>query len=369
MSAFWLQSAIERMWMEEAPSPIRGRPALNAASKIYSLLARARARLYDSGVLTVRRLPLPVVSVGNLTVGGSGKTPVVVALARILSRKGLRVCIISRGYKRRKNSPLLRVSDGQGTLCRLREAGDEPFMIAKMLRGVEVWVGKDRCKVGLEALRCGQIDVFLLDDGFQYRGLYRDVDILVMRAPRPFGNGRLLPLGPLREPQSEALRAHLWILNVTEDPQGGITSMEVLRGLSAEIPIVRSRLTPLYLWRLDSHEKMELEGLEGKEVGIICGIGRPKGLLRLVESLGARVAHCLSYPDHHWYNLKDLRKIEGLIKKASIWITTEKDAWKLKEAMTRHGGIWVLATEMILEDEEILNGLFEDSFFQDGMRA
>src|SRR2546427_2290699 len=176
-------------------------------SHLYGLAMRARAALYARGLLRQQILPCRVISVGNLTVGGTGKTPVVIALAAALRDRGRMVGVISRGYKRRSGTSILEISDG----CTLRghpeDSGDEPFLIAQRCSGVPVAVGADRPRVGRYLVDRFDLDTLVLDDGFQHLALRRDMDILVLDAGVPFGNGYLLPRGRLREPLSAMERA------------------------------------------------------------------------------------------------------------------------------------------------------------------
>src|SRR2546422_4631912 len=176
-------------------------------SRLYGLAMRARASLYARGLLKQQSLPCRVISVGNLTIGGTGKTPVVIALATALRDRGRKVGVISRGYKRRSRTSILEISDGRTLRGHPGDSGDEPFLIAQSCPGVPVAVGADRPRVGRYLVDRFDLDTLVLDDGFQHLALRRDMDILVLDAGAPFGNGYLLPRGRLREPLSAMERA------------------------------------------------------------------------------------------------------------------------------------------------------------------
>src|SRR2546426_2611107 len=176
-------------------------------SRLYGLAMRARASLYARGLLKQQSLPCRVISVGNLTIGGTGKTPVVIAVATALRDRGRKVGVISRGYKRRSRTSILEISDGRTLRGDPGDSGDEPFLIAQRCPGVPVAVGADRPRVGRYLLDRHHIETLILDDGYQHLALRRDVDLLVVDAAAPFGNGYLLPRGRLREPLSSMARA------------------------------------------------------------------------------------------------------------------------------------------------------------------
>ncbi|MEW6328430.1 MAG: tetraacyldisaccharide 4'-kinase [Thermodesulfobacteriota bacterium] len=183
---------------------------------LYSQAMRLRSKLYDIGIFKTRSLHCRVISIGNLTLGGAGKTPLTTWLARYLQGKGKRVAIVSRGYKAKNKGPVSIVSDGRHILLGPDEAGDEPFMMAQNLPGVPLLIGKKRFPVGMKAVKDFSPDVVLLDDGYQHLGLARDLNLLLLRTVKPFGNGRVFPAGTLREPLSALKRADAFILTYAE---------------------------------------------------------------------------------------------------------------------------------------------------------
>ena len=182
----------------------------------YQWAVRTRILFYNIGLLKTKRLPCPVISVGNITVGGTGKTPLVMLLARGLKERGIKIAILSRGYKRKKNSDSL-VSDGQNLFLSPEAAGDEPYLMANALKGVPILVGKDRFMTGQMALERFGVRGLLLDDGYQHLHLHRDLNILLIDSNVGFGDGHLLPRGILREPLSHLQRADLFVLTKVED--------------------------------------------------------------------------------------------------------------------------------------------------------
>jgi tetraacyldisaccharide 4'-kinase len=351
-----LRGSLERRIWEEGPAAGPWEGPLKAASWAYGMAVRARSWSLRRGVWKSRRLPVPVISVGNLTVGGTGKTPVVMLIAELLRDSGRRVAILSRGYGRRKGKGVRCVCDGKRVLADLEEAGDEPFMMAQRLPGVCVWVAPDRFRGGEAALRDSPLDVFILDDGFQHRRLHRDLDLVVVRGPRPFGNRRLLPSGPLREPPGALRRAHLVILVVQGDPGDKERSLKEVREIAGDLAVIAAHYRPRGLWEMPQGRPLPLDLLSDKQVALVCGIGRPEGFKATVASLGARVEALLSFPDHHWYTSWDMERLRRIRRGVEALVTTEKDWWKLQRAGAAEMDIWVLKVDLEVEQPEMLHG-------------
>jgi tetraacyldisaccharide 4'-kinase len=287
----------------------------------------------------VKRLPAFVVSIGNITVGGTGKTPAVIALALEVLKRGLRPCILTRGYGGSVAGPCF-VSLGDGPLLTPSEAGDEPYLMALKLRGAEIIKGADRYRAGL--LSKGA-DVFILDDGFQHRRLHRDMDVVLIDSTRGFGNGRLLPLGPLREPPGEIGRADIVALTRAAAPGVGLDAGSI-PGESSRQERVRACLDgskdPLQRIYRARHRAVNLidaagmtrplEILSGADVFAFCGLANPGAFFSSVEDIGARIVGRMVFRDHYRYGPRDLKKITARARALGArWIiTTEKDIIK-----------------------------------------
>jgi tetraacyldisaccharide 4'-kinase len=292
------------------------------ASWSFGGVVRLRNQLYDGGHLRAERVPARVVSVGNLTVGGSGKTPLVLWLAERLAASGRRVAIVARGY--RKERPGVVIVGRSGTpLVSVREGGDEAVLLARRFAGPVV-VGEDRVAAArVAAGECGA-ELLVLDDGFQHRRLARDLDVvLVSGDPR---RERLLPAGPLREGASALHRAGAV---VTMDASGETASAFVPAG----VPVIAAaaRATALVAVRDGRWEASPLDVLAGREVAAVAGIARPGRFLALLEQLGARVRESRLLDDHHVYTQSDLEWIAAAARRHLV-LTTEKDLVKLAES-------------------------------------
>jgi tetraacyldisaccharide 4'-kinase len=277
---------------------------------------------YRWGLARPIRLPARVIAVGNLTVGGSGKTPVAAWLAAELHARGHKVAILSRGVRGRAAARVNVVSDGQRVLRSPAEVGDEPVWLARTLRGVPVLAGRNRVALGLRAVALFGVEVLLLDDGFQHHRVQRDLNLVCVDAALGLGNGHVLPRGPLREPVGalDHADAILW----TRVPPELSTRPSDAR-IPARIPAFRMRMTQRQLRSVVSGEAHSLDELRGLEVGAFTGIARPDRLRQDLERLGARVSTLRVFPDHHLYTRADLESLD----RAVHWITTAKDAVKI----------------------------------------
>jgi len=315
---------------------------LSLLERVYYVLIYIRNFLYHRGIFSIKRLSPRIISVGNITVGGTGKTPLVEKTARDLSRAGEKVVIVSRGYKSSADCPVV-VSDGKEVFLDPEEAGDEAYMLARKLAGIPVIIGKDRYQAGVLACRKFSPEIIILDDGFQYRGLYRDEDIVIIDGLCPFGYNRLLPRGYLREPLSSLDRAHKFIIShkkhITQKTYNNIA--EKLRKYNSRAPITGAcikaeALEPLRNYASSAEEQetsVSFRDIKGKKIVAAAGIGSPSSFLAELTNLGARVAHQEIFSDHHNYCLQDIRLLFTEASKRNIqWIiTTEKDAVKLAD--------------------------------------
>ncbi len=307
-----------------------GRGALGAIALGYAAAIGIRNAGYAFRLLPVHRLACRVVCVGNVTVGGTGKTPTVAMLARRLSAAGSRVCILLRGYGRTGTGVAV-VSDGQDLLLDWRQAGDEAVLLGRLLPGIPVLVGADRVEAGNLALRRFGPDTILLDDGFQHRRLYRDVDLVLLDATDPFGGGHLLPRGRLREPPGALRRAQAILLSRADQASALAELRRRLERMAPGIPQVLTRHRPTGLAGLAGGEARPPEALRGARVLAVSGIANPAGFHRTLADLGAVLAGTLAFPDHHPYGRDDLRRVESMAREvgAEAIVTTEKDAVRM----------------------------------------
>jgi len=278
------------------------------------------------------RASVPVVSVGNLTVGGTGKTPLVVHIARLLSDEGRRVAIVSRGYGRSGRGTVV-VSRGERPVVRWREAGDEPYLMALLTKGVSVLAAARRADGIRHAVEKLRADVILLDDAYQHVQLARDLDIVAADARRPVGNGHLLPGGVLREHPLGIGRADLIVATRCDAADGARHVERTIGMLAGGAPIVETRMKPVELWELPAGNAMEVSGLVGKTVLALSSIANPDDFERTLRNLGIKPADHVALPDHHCYRRRDLAFIEKLVDelRAEAIVTTEKDAVRLAE--------------------------------------
>lgn len=309
-----LESWLLARWYAGAKVPIW----LSLLEAIYTRLLMFRRQLYAWGMLRSRAVSVPVVIVGNLTVGGTGKTPLVAALAVALRERGWRPGILSRGYRSARRSATLLPATATPD-----EFGDEPVWLSRS-SGVPVAIGRRRLE-GAELLSRSDCDVILSDDGLQHWALARDIEILVIDGLRRFGNGRLLPAGPLREPASRAERVDLRVVN------GGIAGAgEVAMTVTAS-KIVRVG---------DVAHALSLHSLRGQSVHAVAGIGNPERFFTMLESAGLNV-HRHAWPDHHRFDGKEVRFDDELLV-----LVTEKDA--VKVARHAHERLYAVPIEVQL---------------------
>ncbi|MDH3974497.1 MAG: tetraacyldisaccharide 4'-kinase [Deltaproteobacteria bacterium] len=303
-------------------------------SLIYGLVVRARISLYKWGLKEMKSLPCKVISVGNITVGGTGKTPVVEYIARQLTEKGLKVAILSRGYKGNSDGPVNVVSDGKSVLMEPGQAGDEPYMLARRLKKIPVIVGPDRYETGTYALNNFKIDALILDDAYQHIRLKRDINILLIDSERGFGNGHLFPRGPLREPLSNADRADIILLTRcrSKAETGSALILDSLK-LNALPPTFKSGYEPTKMRSFRTGREEAAAILTGKKIVALSGIANPASFSALLSALGGELLHEAVFADHHAYSINDIdrvmKKAESL--GADMIVTTEKDAVKIED--------------------------------------
>lgn len=310
---------------------------LKGLSYIFALIVSIRYLLYSTGILRRYPLGIQVISIGNVTAGGTGKTPVTEIFARTLSAEGRKVAILSRGYRRKEApwwqrlftqvvTPPLVVSDGKHVLLDSAVGGDEPYMLATNLPGVAVVVDRNRVKAGRYAVNRLNCDTLILDDGFQYQKLKHSTEILLVDSTNPFGNGNMLPRGILREPARNLSRADLIFLTKC---RGDVSAVrEEIRRYNHKAEIVECNHVPKALRDVWTGEELPLSWLENKTVCTLSGIASPRGFEDSLRRLGAKVVWCERYADHHRYEASEV--LYALNRSADIGadalVTTEKDA-------------------------------------------
>lgn len=317
---------------------------------------------------TQKQLPCRVISIGNITFGGTGKTPAAIALAREAKQRGLKPCILTRGYRGTAKGPCF-VSRGEGPLLNEKEAGDEAVLMALHLKGIPVVKGAGRYEAGMFALEflpaAQRPDLFLLDDGFQHWGLFRDKDILLIDSMNPFGNRKLLPAGSLREPVSETGRADVIVLTRTAHSAGSqdaeIRSLtEEIRRFNGTAPLFLAEHRPSRFIASDGRSH-SLAWAKDKAFFGFCGIGNPQSFQETLLSAGVRLLGLKSFRDHYRYTANDIKEILSESKKKnSGWIvTTEKDIMRLK-GIDLPENLVALAIEFYTGEQfyhEVFNGM------------
>ena len=328
---------------------------LNFFSKGYTLAVQIRAWLYDHAFLSQFPLGCQVISVGNVTAGGTGKTPIVEILARTLTEEGRKVAILSRGYRSKKRAvtetqPRV-VSDGRHVLLDSEMGGDEPYMLARNLPGVVVLVDKDRVKSGRYAIANFGCDVLVLDDGFQYRRLRHTHEIVLVDSTNPFSNGHLLPRGTLREPAANIRRADFIFITKSNGDTGILRAR--LKKLNPRAEITECRHAPKYFKNAYGADELQLEALKGKKIVALSGIASPQSFEASLMKMGATILSRERFSDHYRYRPQEIIDIINNADElgADYILTTEKDAVRLPHLENPKVPVYYMRMEI-----EILDG-------------
>lgn len=337
---------------------------LQGIAMVYGMIVRIRRKAYQGGWLRPQRLSKLVISVGNVTVGGTGKTPFVIWLAHQLHAKGKRVAILSRGYGRQDPSENLIVADGKGHVKGWRLSGDEPTMIAQQCPWAIVAVGPDRFRLGQWVLEQALCDCFILDDGYQHLALYRDLNLLLFDATDVTGLNGVLPAGRLREPLETAKEAAAFIFTRAES----LSSIQPVQACIERVigepinPIV-VKMVPKQVRHLVTGEVRPLTFLSQRSLLVVSGIGNPQSFRDTLTDCGLEVGEEIRFPDHCAYGQEEVNLIRKKIgqRDYGIVVTTEKDAVKLLEWFGKDDPVWLITTDLeFLAGEghvlELLNG-------------
>lgn len=316
-------------------------------SFIYGLLVRVAIYCYTR---KPARLACRVISVGNITLGGTGKTALVQAITRLLRDKGHTVAILTRGYKRQTRVSAELSAD-------YRTMGDEAFMMSRKLKGIPVLVDADRVRSARRAIRDFAADTVVLDDGFQQWRIHKDLEIVTLDAKNPFGNRHLIPRGILRQPLSTLARADVFVLTGGADPAQMEAARMSLKRMNPRAVIVHARHVLKRVYRLASGENTVPEdSLHGKAAALFCGIGNPESFRSTVAEAGVNVRQVMVFADHYPYTEED---VEGIFKRSKaagceLLMTTEKDAVRIPLAARKRFGpdILIAAAELTIDDEE-----------------
>ncbi len=315
-------------------------------SAVYRSCLNVRNRLYEKGRLPVKGVSVPVISVGNITLGGTGKTPVVERLSVALKEAGFNPAIATRGYKRKRKGVF--VVDPKGD--RAEDVGDEALMLSRKTR-VPVLVGSDRAEAVALGMKICPIDLVILDDGFQIRNMEKDLEVLVLNG-REGGSGHdLFPLGPYREPLERVREADIILVN-----KGDLD--EEMEEAAGDIPRYRIRYKPAYLYGMKEDGMAHYRLLKGKRVVAFSGLGDNRSFFDLLKDLGAEVVREISFPDHHDYTEREIQKISSY-DGADLVVTTEKDAVKMA-GMDLPGNLCYLVVTVEIEREEELFDLIRN---------
>ena len=303
---------------------------------LYGAVTRTRLAMYRQGVLKISQLAAPVISVGNITTGGTGKTPLVEYIARAVAQYRKKVCVLTRGYGREKSGRVV-VSDGEHVLANEKEAGDEPRLLAEKLIGIAAVISDaNRFAAGQWAMTELGSEVFVLDDGFQHLNLQRDLNIVTIDATRPWGDRRLLPWGRLREPTRGLARADCVVITRADQSEGVLALQEEIKGLVPNGKLFTARMITRGLRHVGLNFAESHGGPSDRiapRVGAFCAVGNPASFIKQLKDAGYDPVSTTVFPDHHRYNEYEITSIVKNAKAAggSSLITTAKDAVKLRE--------------------------------------
>jgi len=348
--------AVERLWDGTGLVARVGRVLLAPAAGLYAVGVGMRNAAYGAGVLRSRAAAVRTVSVGNVRVGGTGKTPFTRWLAGRIQARGVAVAIVSRGYGGSERTPHV-VGDGGRVISDVARSGDEAVMLART-SGAPVVAGADRAAAAMLAVKTFHSRLLLCDDAFQHRALRRDLDLVLVDADERGGLGRLLPVGPLREPLRALKRAHVILVSQRDDAVG------MGPKLAGHQRALRVRFAPQALVQplAAGWEEIGLAALAGQRVLAVSAVARPAPLYRALRDWEAELVHVLEYPDHHRYDARDWHAIASAAKDVDLIVTTEKDLVKLEAFPFARGKLVALRLGVDVEDgDELVTQVIGDA--------
>ncbi len=352
---------LETWFLETVSGQRRGlvagatRAVLRGGALVYAAGLVCRETAYRCHWVKPVEVPARVISVGNITLGGTGKTPAVLYLARLFRDAGEQVAILTRGHGGERHYGANIVHDGFERLLGPDEVGDEAVLLADRLGDVPVLVGRDRRETAAEAVHRFDATVLLLDDGFQYRRLAVDEHVVLLDATQPFGTGRLFPAGTLRDPPSYLARANqIWLTRCDHPdaiPPEHLRAM--VQRVAPNVPVYRARHTPARLWTFTGAQPVELARLRGKRVMGMAGIGNPSAFWATLRSLDIASLVPASFPDHHRYEPDEIAEVvqQATAMNCDVVVTTEKDAVRLDLWPAGGPSLWVLGIELTFEGQ------------------
>ena len=343
---------------------------LSTLSLIYSKLIDARNALYENGVLKSHSFNIPVISVGNITIGGTGKTPLVAYVANVLAERSERVCVISRGYRRENEKQHVLVSDSKKILSNFKTAGDEPIELAKKLLGKAIVIADaNRARAGRRAIEEFGATTLVLDDGFQHIKINRDLDIITIDGTNPFGNQKTLPSGILREPIKNLRRSDLVIVTRANLVKNTNNLKKMIKFLhpDCEVFIAKNKTSKIISLKhyLDDSVSINISGSDILEKPSLafCALGNPNNFFDQLIDNGFNISAEKSFRDHHFYNQKDIRELEksAIESSCEILLTTAKDAVKLEEIKFEFP-VFIIESTLSFDQEKKLRGMIHAVF-------
>ena len=332
------------------------RMVATVAAWSYDKLTIFRNLLFDLRILKIHKLSCPVISVGNLAVGGTGKTPMVIWLARFLAEEGWRVGVVSRGYRGEETKRVLVVSDGRNILAGSDVSGDEPQLLARRLPGIPVLCSTKRALAAEAAVEQFRCEVVILDDGFQHRFIARNLDVVMLDAQKSFGNGSLVPMGILRERTKALTRAQVLVLSRFDGSEQAEQSHKNLVWQWPDKTVVTAAHRATRLFKATTQREYPLSSVKNKRLAAFAGISKPDDFFRTVRDLGADLVHAAALPDHYPLTIELLTSLvqEASEQNPELWLTTEKDWVRLPDAIPDSMELWVVAVELDLDGDSSL---------------
>lgn len=337
--------------------------SLKCFSYIFFVLYKTRLLLYKLKILKTYTLPAYIVSIGNITSGGTGKTPMCIEVGKYFMSINRKIAILTRAYNTNNEDKVTLVSDGLEILVEPEDCGDEAFLIAKNLPKAMVFAGKDRVKTAKAAIRLGA-EIVIVDDGYQYLKLNRNENILMIDSYRPFDNRHLLPFGKLRELPDSICRASAIIISNSKSKQLAEADLKTLKKYGDKIPITKTSYKLKELTSLNTKRILKDSEIKNLRAIACCGIGNPESFIDLLKRNEILVLESLIYPDHHKYLYNDIEKMIKLCKSSNTEdiITTEKDAVKIIDlCQAAPINFWAIKIDVSWDEYDFLDKLFQKS--------